>query len=252
MEEKLRVLIADDEQPARSKLAKFLKSRKEVDIIYEAKNGNEAVDIIKEKRPCLVFLDIQMPGKNGFEVIEAIGLENMPVVIFVTAFDQYAIKAFEVQAMDYLLKPFDDERFERAFKRALEMIQKDGQNTPPLLMLLNEINRAKRQKDKLLVNKGEKFFFIDIQDIIYIESNEKYAVVYTGSDKYLIRESMKNLEEKLDLTVFVRIHRCYIVNINYIKEIEKWTHGEFLITLSGGMKFRVSRSYKDNLINFRL
>lgn len=252
MKEKIRVLIADDEQAARSKLAKFLKSREELDIIYEAKNGNEAVEVIKEKKPDLVFLDVQMPGENGFEVIETIGLENMPVVVFVTAFDQYAIKAFEVQALDYLLKPFDDERFERAFNRALNLIRKDDHNTPPLRMLLEEISKTKKPKDKILVNKGEKFFFIDIPEIMYIESDEKYAEIYTKNDKYIIRESMKSLEEKLDLSVFIRIHRCYIVNINYIKDIEKWSHGEFLLTLTTGKKFRVSRNYKDNLINFRL
>lgn len=252
MNEKIRVLIADDEQPARSKLAKFLKSRTEVIEIYEAGNGNEAVKVIQEKKPDLVFLDIQMPGMNGFEVIETMGLENMPVVVFVTAFDQYAIKAFEVQALDYLLKPFDDERFQRAFKRALSLIQKDEHNTSPIRMLLNEISKTKMQKDKILVNKGEKFFFIDIPEIIYIESSEKYAEIYTQNDKYMIRESMKSLEEKLDMSVFIRIHRCHIVNINYIKDIEKWSHGEFLLTLLNGRKFRVSRSYKDNLINFRL
>ncbi|HEX2866278.1 MAG TPA: LytTR family DNA-binding domain-containing protein [Ignavibacteriales bacterium] len=252
MNEKLRVLIADDEQAARNKLSKFLKSREEVALIYEAANGNEAVEVMKAKKPDLVFLDIQMPGKNGFEVIEAIGPGNMPVVVFVTAYDQYAIKAFEVQALDYLLKPFDDERFERAFKRALSLIQKNDHNTPPLRMLLDEIGKTKKLNNKILVNKGEKFFFIGIPEIVYIESNEKYAEVYTQNDKYLIRESMKSLEEKLDLSVFVRIHRCYIVNINYIKDIEKWSHGEFLLTLLNGRKFRVSRNYKDNLINFRL
>lgn len=252
MKEKLSVLLADDEQAARSKLAKFLKNCEEVVEIYEAGNGNEAAEVIEEKKPDLVFLDIQMPGKNGFEVIEAIGLENMPVVVFVTAYDQYAIKAFEVQALDYLLKPFDDERFQISFKRALSLIMKDDHNTPNIRMLLDEINKTKKQKDKILVNKGEKFFFIGTQEIIYIESNEKYAEIYTQNDKYMIRESMKSLEEKLDLSVFIRIHRCYIVNINYIKDIEKWSHGEFLLTLLDGRKFRVSRSYKDNLINFRL
>lgn len=252
MNGKLRVLIADDEQPARSKLAKFLKSRVEAEVIFEAGNGKEAVELIREKKPDMVFLDIQMPGGNGFEVIEQIGEENMPVVIFVTAFDQFAIKAFEVQALDYLLKPFDEERFEKAFKRALSLIQKEEHNTPPLRMLLNEINKTKKHKDKILVNKGEKFFFIDIPEIIYIESNEKYTEVYAKNDRYLIRESMRNLEEKLDPAVFIRIHRCYIININYIQEIEKWSHGEFLVTLLDGRKFRVSRNYKDNLINFRL
>lgn len=252
MKESISVLIADDEQPARSKLTKFLKSRKEVDIIYDAKNGNEAVEIIKAKKPDLVLLDIQMPGKNGFEVIESVGVDKMPVVVFVTAFDQYAIKAFEVQALDYLLKPFDDERFDIAFKRALDLIKKDDRNTPPLQKLINEVNQAKRPKDKILVNKGEKFFFIDTSDVIYIESEEKYAGIFTRDDKYLIRETMKNLEEKLDLSVFIRIHRCYIVNINYIKEIEKWSHGEFQLTLLDGRKLRVSRSYKENLTNFGL
>lgn len=251
MKGNISVLIADDEQAARSKLAKFLKSREEVGTIYQAGNGSEAVELIRENRPGLVFLDIQMPGGNGFEVIEKTGIENMPVVVFVTAFDQYAIKAFEVQAIDYLLKPFDEERFGKAFTRALSLILKDDHNTSQLQMLLREIKKTNKQ-NKILVNKGEKFFFLDIPEIIFIESNEKYALIYTKDDKYLVRESMKNLEEKLDPPVFIRIHRCYIVNINYIKDIEKWSHGEFLLTLLNGRKFRVSRNYKDNLINFRM
>lgn len=243
----IKILIADDEQPARKKILTFLDQESGIKSIIEAENGIEAIKNIQTENPDLVFLDIQMPGMNGFEVIETIGVENMPVVIFVTAYDQYAIDAFEVQAIDYLLKPFDQERFQKSFNRALRQLELKNNNAILLKNLINEIKSEMGYLDRIMVNIGHRFFYIKTNDIIYISSEEKYANLHTGKDQYLIRDTLNNLEQHLDPARFKRIHRSFMVNIDFIKEMQPLSHGDYLVILKNGAKLTLSRRFRERL-----
>ena len=243
----IKILIADDEQPARKKIRSFLKEQQGIGSIIEAENGIEATKKIREEKPDLVLLDIQMPGMTGFEVIETIGIENMPVVVFVTAYDQYAIDAFEVQAIDYLLKPFDEERFQKSFNRALEQVELKKNNVTILKNLLNEINKEKTYWQRIMVSESSRYFFVPVQKILYISAEEKYVNLHTEKNRYLIRETMTNLEQQLDPSKFKRIHRSYIVNIDFIKELQPWSHGDYVVILKNGTKLMLSRRFRERL-----
>jgi two-component system, LytTR family, response regulator len=245
---KMKILISDDETPARKKIISFLKSLEAGYELIEAENGIDAVEKILNENPDLVFLDIQMPGLNGFDVIKEIGLDNMPVVVFVTAYDQYAIDAFEVNAVDYLLKPFDKERFVKSFNRAVEQINLKRRKDDNLKNLLNEFVKDKKTLEKILVNIGSRYFFINTSEIIYISSAEKYVELNTAKGKYLYRETMNNLELTLDKNRFARIHRSYIVNVDHIQEMQPWSHGDFMVILKNGEKISMSRRYKDRIM----
>ncbi|MCI0693103.1 LytTR family DNA-binding domain-containing protein [candidate division KSB1 bacterium] len=244
----IHILIADDEQPARRKIRSFLKEDIGVDSVLEAANGLEAVKLIQENKPHLVFLDIQMPGMNGFEVIETVGIENMPAVVFVTAYDQYALEAFEVQAVDYLLKPFDQERFRKSFNRAVEQIRLKSENAAIFQKLLGEINREKKYLKRIMVNAGSRLFFVKTGDIMCISSDEKYVKLHTEKETYLIRETMNSMEARLDPAKFARIHRSYLVNLDFIQEMQPWSHGDYVIILKNGAKLTASRRFRDRLI----
>lgn len=244
----MKVLIVDDEHPARKKIASFLRKRSEVKQIIEASNGKEAVDIIKKGNPDIVLLDIQMPGMNGFKVIEEIGASNMPLTIFVTAYDQYALNAFEVSALDYLLKPFDKERFYKSFDRAVERLalkQNSMQNIEAVILEMKKENYIER----ILVSAGIKHFFIPVREIIYISSAEKYVELNTLHGKYLLRETMNNIAESLNPKHFTRIHRSYIINIEEISEMQPWTHGDYIVVMKNGKKLQMSRRFKDRLLS---
>ena len=242
------ILIVDDEQPARKKIRSYLKKEKDINSIIEAETGVEAVRIIRKNNPDLVFLDIQMPGMNGFEVIEAVGVENMPAVVFVTAYDEYAIDAFEVQAVDYLLKPYDQDRFRKSLSRALAQIQSGDKEFNILKKLLSGINKEKKYLRRIMVKKGSRFFFINANEVMYISAYEKYTNVHTNEATHLIRDTLNRLESRLDPENFARIHRSSIVNMNYIKEIQPWSHGDCIVILKNGAKLNLSRRYRDNLL----
>ena len=246
----INILIVDDEQPARKKIRSYLKEEANIHSIAEAKDGIEAVQFIQGEKPDLVFLDIQMPGMNGFEVIEAVGIENMPAVVFVTAYDQYAIDAFEVQAVDYLLKPYDQERFRKSFNRSLEQIGSDIESfaADSIQRLLEEIKKEKKYFQRIMVKRGSRFFFVKPNKIMYISADEKYVKLHTPEDAYLIRETMSRMEQHLDPAKFARIHRSYIVNIDFIKEIQPWSHGDYIVILKNGQKLNLSRRYSDRLL----
>ncbi|MBN2091365.1 response regulator transcription factor [candidate division KSB1 bacterium] len=242
----IKILIVDDEQPARKKLAKFCKQAN-IDSIFEATNGLEAVELIQLHNPDLVFLDIQMPGMTGFEVIEAIQAEKMPIVVFVTAYDQYAINAFEVQAIDYLLKPFDQERFQKAFDRAFQQLQLKQRQTGEFEKLLQLVNQEKKYLQRILVNSRSRFFFIPTKEICYISAEEKYVQLHMEKDQFLVREAMLHLEKRLDPEKFARIHRSYIINLDFIKEIQPWSHGDCMVILKNGNKLPLSRRFRDKI-----
>lgn len=243
----LRVLVADDEQPARRKLRAFLKEEERIAAVFEAGDGLETVRAIREEKPDLVFLDVQMPGRDGFEVIEAVGAENMPAVVFVTAYDQYAIQAFEVEAVDYLLKPFDQARFRKSFDKALRKVRSSGDSAPALRKLVEEIQKQKRHLQRIMVNRGPRFFFIKTDEILFVSAAEKYVELKTAKASYLVRETMNRMEELLDPARFVRIHRSAIVNIDQIAEIQPWSHGDSLIILKNGDRLTLSRRFRDRL-----
>lgn len=247
----IKILIIDDEQPARRKMRSFLKEQAGIELVIEAENGIEAVEKIQQYKPDLVLLDIQMPGMSGFEVIETIGVENMPTVIFVTAYDQYALDAFEVQAIDYLLKPYDQDRFQKSFTRALQQIELKNNNTTILKNLLNEIKSGKKHLDRIMVNIGHRFLYVKVNSIIYISAEEKYVNLHTEKEIYLIRETMNNLEQQLDPTKFKRIHRSYIVNIDFIKEMQSWSHGDYVVILKNDTKLTLSRRFRERLFEKR-
>lgn len=244
----LKILLVDDEQPARKKLRAYLKDEAGIAEIREAGNGIEAVQSIREQRPDLAFLDIQMPGMNGFEVIAEVGAEEMPAVIFVTAYDQYAVAAFEVRALDYLLKPFDQERFQKAFQRALEMIPAKPERAATVQKLLEEMLREGKYLQRVLVSVGAKRFFIKTGEIVFISAEEKYIRLHTEKENFLLRETMNALEQRLDPSKFARIHRSHIVNLDFIRELLPWSHGDTVVVLKNGARLSCSRRYRERLL----
>jgi two-component system LytT family response regulator len=243
----MKILIVDDEQPARKKIISFLQEIEEDLSLIQAGNGKEAIEKINKEKPDLVLLDIQMPGIDGFGVIEEIGVENMPPVIFTTAFDQYALNAFEVHAIDYLLKPFDKERFLKSYNRVNQQIKLKKDKIDGIKLIIDELKKENKYISRLLVNVGTKYFFINTADIIFISAEEKYIMIHAEKGKYLLRETMNNIESSLDPSKFYRVHRSFIVNIEFIKEMQPWSHGDYVIILKNGEKVQMSRRYKERL-----
>lgn len=246
---RIRALVIDDEPLARDMIREMLASDSEVEIIAECANGKEAVEAIKSLTPDLIFLDIQMPELGGFEVLESLDEKHSPYVIFATAYDQYAVRAFEVHAFDYLLKPFDQERFDAAWQRAKAQIKVDrtGERDRHILALLEELKAGPRYLERLVVKTGGRVFFLDVDDIHCIEAEGNYVRVHDEAKHYLLRETISGLEEQLDPKRFLRIHRSAIVKIDKIKEMQPWFHGEYRIILENGKQLTLSRNYRSNL-----
>jgi len=243
---KIRTLIVDDEPLARQRLRNLLHADPEIDMVGECGNGQEALAALQHYHPDLMFLDVQMPVLDGFGVLEALGETSLPVIIFVTAHDRYALKAFEVHALDYLLKPFDKSRFADALKRAKDQVKKDrnGAVDQRLLDLLQE--RA-RGAQRLMVKSAGRVTFVRTEDIDWIEAAGNYVRLHAGKEDHLHRESMSGLEAKLDQKRFVRIHRSTIVNVERIHELQPAFHGDYIIILHNGTELALSRNYRDNL-----
>lgn len=244
----IRALVVDDEPLARDMIREMLETDSEVEIVAECVNGREAVAAIKSLKPDLVFLDIQMPELGGFEVLESLDPAATPYVIFVTAYDQYAVRAFEVHAFDYLLKPFDRERFEAAWQRVKAQIELDhtGERDRHILELLEELKSGPRHLERLVIKNGGRVFFLNVQDIYCIESEGNYVRVFDNQKGYLLRETISSLEEQLDPRQFRRIHRSAIVKIDRIKEMQPWFHGEYRIIMENGKQLTLSRNYRSN------
>jgi two-component system LytT family response regulator len=244
---KLRALIIDDESIARRRLRRFLDADTDVDVIGECGDGEAAVEAIRNERPDLAFLDIQMPEMDGFEVASRVGLERMPVTIFVTAYDQYALRAFEAHAIDYLLKPFGKTRFEEALGRAKQHIA-GGLNQEALSRVVAMLGTAASQKsypDQLPVNHHGHVVFVNIAEIDWIEAAGNYARLHAGSRQFEVRETLTSIANKLDPLTFMRIHRSTIVNVRRIKEIHPWFGGHHLVVLNDGRELRMSRYQRE-------
>lgn len=245
----LTALIVDDEPLAREGLSMLLSLDPEISAIHEAKDGREAVIAIRNARPDLVFLDVQMPEMDGFAVVKEVGAEHMPAVVFVTAHDKYAIQAFEVNAVDYVLKPVTGERFGRALERVkTRMSLRSGDDTSRhIISLLETIASPRRYLGRLAVRTAGKTIFVDIEDVDWIEAAENYVQLHAGRAAHLVHVAMNTLEKSLDPEVFARIHRSLIVNIRRIKEMKPALHGEYVITLENGVRLQSGRAYNEKL-----
>ncbi len=247
--EGLCVMVADDEPPARQRIIDLLRRDSQVTAIIEAADGLSAVDIIQTRRPDLVFLDVQMPELNGLEVIAEVGAERMPLTVFVTAYDEHAIRAFEANALDYLLKPFSDERFEMTMARAStrmdeRSVQEFGRR---ILRIVSAAPAGGQPLDRLVVKSGGSTRFVRVADIDWIEAAGVYANLHIGGKEVLYRAALHELAEKLDPVRFVRVHRSAIVNIESILRLEPISHGEFDVILKDGSRSRISRTYRRQL-----
>jgi two-component system LytT family response regulator len=244
-----RVLIVDDEPLARERLRSLLSEDSGFEVAGEAGDGAAAAQAIATLNPDLVFLDVQMPGGDGFDVIDAVGADKMPFVVFVTAYDRYALRAFDVHALDYLLKPFDRERFRQALTRANQQLdkQKEGDIERRLAAIVNDLRPTKARADRFVVKSGGRIFFVRTSEIDWIEAAGNYVKLHVGNDSHLIRETMNNVEGKLSPETFVRIHRCHIVNIEQVRELQPWFNGEYVVFLKNGTRLTLSRGYRERL-----
>ena len=244
-----RVLIVDDEPLARERIRTLLGEDTGFEVAGEAGDGATAAQAIAALHPDLVFLDVQMPGGDGFDVIDAVGADKMPFVVFVTAYDRYALRAFDVHALDYLLKPFDRERFRQALTRANEQLehQNGGEIEKRLAAIVNDLRPGKARADRFVVKSGGRIFFVRSAEIDWIESAGNYVKLHVGNDSHLIRETMNGVETKLSPETFVRIHRCHIVNIEQVRELQPWFNGEYVVFLKNGTRLTLSRGYRERL-----
>jgi two-component system, LytTR family, response regulator len=243
----VRVVIADDEPLVRRGLRTFIGAEPGLTIVGEARNGPDAVDLIRSARPDLVFLDVQMPELDGFGVLDALDGEPLPAVVFVTAYDEYAIRAFDVHAVDYLLKPFDDERFRVALRRVRSRLGMHRQQSldERLEAVLAELRAREQYADRLLVKNEGRVTVVQVDDVDWIEAADNYVRVHTSRGRYLMREPIKVLERKLNPRQFARVHRSAIVNLARVRELQPLFGGEYAIILSTGAKLTLSRGYRD-------
>lgn len=245
------VLIVDDEPLAREGLRMLLAGDPQVAAISEAKNGREAVTAIREARPDLVFLDVQMPEMDGFQVIQTVvqdvGPERIPAVVFVTAHDQYAIRAFEINALDYLLKPVTAERFRKSLERAKARLGGGEEMGRRVASLLESMANPSSYAKRLAVRAGTRTVFVPVDDIEWIQAAENYVELHAGTARHLLQATMNTLEGSLDPEMFLRIHRSLIVNVGQIQELQPAGHGEYVVVLKSGVRLQSSRRYNEKL-----
>jgi two-component system LytT family response regulator len=242
----MNVLIVDDEPLARDGL-RLLLAEESVARVDQARNGAEAVTQIRAQRPDLVLLDVQMPEMDGFAVLREVGVENMPPVIFVTAHDQYAIRAFEVNAIDYLLKPVTRERFQQALARVRERISVQGLDNQHVRSLLQQLTHAPKHLVRIALRSSGRISFVNVEDILYLQAAENYVQIHLKSSRHLLHVPIATLESSLDPEMFLRIHRSLIVNATHVQELETGPHGEYIVVLKGGARLQSSRSYHDRI-----
>ena len=245
----IQAFIADDEPLARDWLRTLLLEEPGVTLAGEAGDGREAVTALQATRPDLLFLDVQMPELDGFDVLRALDPEALPVVVFVTAYDQHALKAFDVHALDYLLKPFERDRFRVAMERARESLAPRGGEAAArrLVALIESLGAKSGRLERVAVKTDGVIKLVRLADVDYIEAAGRYVTLHVGEDQHLLRETMNDLETQLDAAVFARVHRSAIVNLDRIKELKTESHGEVTIVLADGRTLRWSRSYREGL-----
>lgn len=237
---KLRAIICEDEAPARDLLKAFLKSHENIELIAECADGFSGAKAINENKPDLVFLDIQMPKLTGFELIEL--LDELPEIIFTTAFDQYAIKAFELSAVDYLMKPFSKQRFDEAVNKVFDRIKQKQGSVQNIQDLAQKVKEETGDIERLFIKTGSRIDVVPIGDIVHIEAEDDYVEIVTEAKKYLKKETMNYLEQSLPKDVFIRVHRSSIINVNYIQKLERYGKESYLVILKDGGRVNVSKS----------
>lgn len=241
---KLRVLVVDDEGPARRKILRLLRQEADVQVVGEADGAEAAIAAIEKHGPDLVFLDVQMPGVDGFGVVQAISPANMPRVIFVTAHDRFALKAFEVHAFDYLLKPFSDERLRAVLERVRkERAQSSDGFASQLQQLMEQLQRERSFSDRILVQENGRAHFVAARDISWVEANGNYVQLHCGKQVYTVRGTLDSMKDVLDPKQFVRINRSSMVKLDAIREMQPWFHGEYKVILQDSTELRWSRRY---------
>jgi two-component system LytT family response regulator len=249
----VKVLIADDEPLARRRSARLLREREDVEIVAQCSGGSEAVDAIREHDPDLVLLDIQMPDIDGFGVISEVGTDRMPQVVFVTAYDQHAIKAFDVNAVDYVVKPYTSERFHEAVNRAMKRVASRSESTEStseeearLLAILERVTANDvAGSDRIIVRDRDRTRLVRARDVDWVESEANYVRLHVGTASYLIRGNLGKLEEKLAGFGFVRVHRRFLVNVERVTEVQPWFGGDAILILANNTKVRLSRTFKE-------
>ncbi len=243
----LRVMVIDDEPLVRNGITKFLKAQSGIELTEQAGDGIEAVRLIEQSRPDLIFLDVQMPEMNGFEVLACLDKVERPAVVFVTAYDRYALKAFEVHAIDYLLKPFDENRLQEALSQVRARLE-DRSNgfDDRLSALLTGFEERKNRIERFMVRSGGRIYFVDVDEVSWLEAADNYVRLHAGEKRHLIRDTIKNLEARLDPERFVRIHRSAMINVKLVAEMRPLASGDCDLILKDGTELRVSRSYRES------
>lgn len=243
MGDRIRVLLVDDEPLARQRLRDMLERHDDVEIIGECDSGDAALRSVEESPPDLLLLDIQMPGCDGIEVVRRLGSDRVPAIIFVTAYDEYAVRAFEVMALDYLLKPFDRERFDQAIDRARQRLAGPGDDSLSRQLEALLENRDKRYPDRMIVRDAGRIHFLAVDDIRWIEAQGNYVKIHAAGASPMLRRPLKEMESRLAPERFARIHRSAIVNLAAIKEMSPEAHGEYVVTLADGTRLMSGRAY---------
>jgi two-component system LytT family response regulator len=238
-------LIVDDEPFARASLRALLEREPDAITILEARNGHEAVSLIHGDRPDVVFLDVQMPDMNGFDVVRQVGAAGMPDVVFVTAHDRFAIQAFEINALDYLLKPVDEERFTEALNRTRPHLKQRSDDSERIVSLLQTLVSPPRTLTRMAVRSAGKTSFVNLEDVRWIQGAENYVQLHTATTRHLVHTTIQSLLGLLDRKIFMRIHRSIIVNVRHISQIETGTHSDYVLTLNNGARVHSSRTYSE-------
>ena len=250
----IRTLIVDDEPLARERLRGLLAEEPEVEIVGECGDGCQAGLAIEELRPDLVFLDVQVPNLDGFHILESVGVDRIPAVVFVTAYDQYALRAFDVRAVDYVLKPFGRERLQKALEHARVQItrEKSKDLSGQIVALLEGMRPPQhRYARRIMIKEGGRLFFLRMPEIDWVEASGNYVRIHVGAESHLLRETMNGLEGRLDPERFLRIHRSTIVNIERIKELQPWFHGDYIVILRDDRQLTMSATYREKLDELR-
>ncbi|HEY3826701.1 MAG TPA: LytTR family DNA-binding domain-containing protein [Bryobacteraceae bacterium] len=249
---RFKVLIVDDERLSRQRIRRLLASESECEIAGECENGSDAVRALGRGRPDILFLDVQMPELDGFEVVQAIAEQRerpRPLIIFTSAFDEYALRAFEVHAFDYLLKPFDRKRFRDSLQRAKTQLTRDRSESPDdrLAALLEHFANGRKMPDRVAVRNNGRVVFVKVDEIDWIEASDNYVCLHCGEETHVLRETMSQLEARLDPARFLRVHRSAIVNLDSIKELQPWFRGDYRVILRDGTELTLTRSHREKL-----